>query len=227
MRTTSTVCIVLLLAACSSPESGTSDDESPVVGGCPDAPSADPFIPCVDAFEPASDASFGHDALPDIVLGPPHGAQGADASVDVVSLGCGGRITVDFGDDGIVDGPGPDFTVFENPFPVREETFAEPAAVLVSDDGLTWSSFPCRTGGGWPAPGCAGVELVSANPDNGLATDPERSGGDHFDLADLDLDAIRYVRLVDRSVEYFGDRTWCGPLGGFDLDAIARVEDAP
>ena len=45
-----------------------------------------------------------------------------------------------------------------------------------------------------------------------------------FDLADLGLSEARYVRLLDVSVAYYGDRMWCGGGGGgFDLDAIAVV----
>ena len=51
-----------------------------------------------------------------------------------------------FAPNAIVDGPGPDFIVFENPFASAgssTDLFAEPGEVSVSDDGTTWQTFPC------------------------------------------------------------------------------------
>src|SRR5690554_4483123 len=56
----------------------------------------------VVTFDPAEGTSFGHDRLPEIVLGPPGGF------FDVASLGCGGEIVLRFDEPGIVDGPGVD-----------------------------------------------------------------------------------------------------------------------
>ena len=53
---------------------------------------------------------------PGIVFGPPGNATPTTGSLDVLSLGHGGSITLAFTDNEIVDGPGPDFIVFENPF---------------------------------------------------------------------------------------------------------------
>jgi hypothetical protein len=53
---------------------------------------------------------------PGIVLGPPGNATPTTGSLTVLSLGHGGSITLAFTDNEIVDGPGPDFIVFENPF---------------------------------------------------------------------------------------------------------------
>jgi hypothetical protein len=195
----------------------------PVEGACPTGPRTGPFVHCVDELSAAPEASFGHDRMPDIVLGPPEGDP-IGGSLDVVSLGCGGDITLDFGDQGIGDGPGVDFVVFENAFEYGDETFAEPAHVWVSHDGHTWSAFPCVVDAGWPPEGCAGIEPVHATADNGWATDPMRSGGDAFDLAELGLPWIRYVRLIDRTWQYYGDARWCGATGGFDLDAVAVME---
>ena len=127
-------------------------DNSPVAGDCDEMDNGDPYADCVESFAPADDASFGHDGLPDIVLGPPNGLGDAGGSMDIVSLGCGGQITLFFDEPGIVDGPGPDLLVFENPFVMNDETFAEPARVLVSDDGVTWGGFGCELDGmgTWP-----------------------------------------------------------------------------
>ena len=188
----------------------------------------DPFVDCLEDFSPAADASFGHDALPDIVLGPPTGGSATMGSLDVASLGCGGRITLAFAGPPVRDVEGPDFIVFENAFLAGEETFSEPGQVLVSADGLDWYAFDCDVDSGWPAEGCAGVGPTTATTTESAtetATDPAIAGGDAFDLADLGLSEIRYVRIVDRTREYYGQQLWCiGGNGGFDLDAIARTD---
>ncbi len=209
------------------------DTGEPIPGTCilDPASTSDRFADCVEGFEPGSGASHGHDQMPDIVLGPPRGEGDATGSLDVAALGCGGTITLAFDGPGIADGPGVDFLVFENPFRVGVETFSEPAWVGVSDDGTTWSWFPCVLDGmgTWPASGCAGLEPVYSAPDNGVdPTDPEAAGGDAFDLAELGLTRARFVRLLDATVEFYGHETWCGGVaGGFDLDGMAIVNEAP
>ena len=67
----------------------------------------------------------------------------------MLSLGLTGEIVVEFSDNLIVDGPGVDFTVFENPFfgtgvfDILDELFSEPGQVSVSQDGVVWHAFPC------------------------------------------------------------------------------------
>lgn len=175
----------------------------------------DPFADAVVSFTPGPGAGFGQDRLPGVVLGAPDGAGDGMGSLDVLSLGRGGVVVLEFTDVAAVDGPGPDLTVFENPF----GHFAETAAVAVSDDGVSWHEFPCAAldrDGGYP--GCAGVQPVLATPDSGTATDPLRSGGDLFDLAALGLARARFVRLTDTS-----HNPAAAPTGGFDLDAVAVV----
>lgn len=214
-------CLVWL-SACDA----ESTPDGTVEGVCGPSGRDDPFADCVEDFVPAAEVSFGHDELPDVVLGPPMPNE-AGGSLDVASLGCGGQITLYFDPPHIVDGPGPDFIVFENPFPFGDATFAEPAQVLVSDDGATWHAFDCEPAGDGMTPplGCAGVHVVHAHPDDDSATDPDRAGGDAFDLAQLGLSEARYVRLIDVTEEHYGTRTWCsGASGGFDLDAVAIAE---
>ena len=118
---------------------------------------------------------------------------------------------------GIVDGPGADFIVFENPFEAGQTTFSEPAEVSVSDDLQTWHTFPCEVDGTgtWPATGCAGVHPVLADSMNGIdATNPQTAGGDAFDLADVGLSHAWFVRLVDVTEDYYGNTTWCGGAAG-------------
>jgi hypothetical protein len=190
------------------------------LAACVEPEPEDPFADEVVAFMPAEGSSFGHDRLPDIVLGSPGGA------LDVATLGCDGEIVLRFADPGIVDGPGPDLIVFENSF---STSFPEPGEVAVSEDGETWMVFECD------APslvGCAGVTPTQALPESGVsATDPEQAGGDAFDLADLpEAPAqVEFVRIRDVSRDHWEPlgMDWCDPgqmgSGGFDLDAVVAV----
>jgi hypothetical protein len=182
-----------------------------------------PYAREVVSFSPGEGAGFGEDKLPDVVLGPPHGKGLAGGSLDVLSLGTGGEIVLGFGDRAIVDGPGPDFVVFENAFYAGGDptaVFAEPGEVSVSADGLDFVSFDCEAAGdaigGYE--GCAGVTPTLAfDPEQLVPLDPTESGGDAFDLEGLGLSEVRYVRIRDVSGES------AGPNAGFDLDAVGIV----
>ncbi|WP_437594111.1 hypothetical protein [Sorangium sp. So ce1000] len=159
---------------------------------------------------------FGQDKFPGIAFGPPKGGGCCGGSTDVVSIGNGGTVTFGFSGNLVVDGPGPDFIVFENAFQSGATTvFAELATIEVSQDGVDWRAFPC-TAMEAPWGSCAGWHPVLANPDKNSIdpTDPTVAGGDAFDLADVDLDFARYVRITDRV-------DLAGPTGIFDLDAVA------
>jgi hypothetical protein len=188
------------------------DDDS---GGDDDTSSADPFADAVHSFMPGPNAGFGQNGYPDIVLGPPIGG-GNGGGLDVLSLGNGGVIVLEFTDIGLVDGPGVDLIVFENAF----AGWAETGVVAISDDGETWAEWPCDAANvddGYP--GCAGFANVWSTPDNGIdPTDPAVAGGDPFDLADLGVESGRFVRIRDS-----GANSYAGTSGGFDLDAVAIV----
>jgi hypothetical protein len=207
---------------------------------------ADPYVDRVVSYHVGDGGGSGEAALPAIVLGPPHGGGafvGASAA-DAFSLGLNGEIVLEFTDNLCVDGPGPDLTVFENPFLVRGLTtlapYAEPGTVSVSMDGVTWATFPCHMDEPPYYPGCAGVYPVFANASDPNApsplvpsttpiadlvgipidqfTPPAGSGGDSFDLADVGMTSARFVRIQG------GDRDRrLGGLSGFDLDAVAAV----
>ena len=171
-----------------------------------------------EAFGPGQ--NFGQDQLPGIVLGPPKGGGSAQGSTDVCSLGVGGSITLAFDGNAIVDGPGPDFIVFENPFAVGgnlNDPYAELGTVAVSDDGVTWVSFPC-TATAPPYGTCAGWNYVYANADTNDIdpTDPAVAGGDPFDLADIGVARARFVRVTSRP----------DLATVFDLDAVSIVNAA-
>ncbi|SEU14742.1 cell surface protein [Stigmatella erecta] len=182
----------------------------------PQAAASNPFADRVVSFQPGANAGFGQDLYPGVVLGPPRGEGSSAGSLDVLSLGRQGVIVLEFTDLAVVDGPGVDLIVFENAF----TRFPETGVVAVSDDGATWSEFPCdatnRPGG---FPGCAGVKPVFSHPDNGISpTDPSVAGGDGFDLATLGVSRARFVRIRDS-----GANGYSGTSGGFDLDAVAVV----
>jgi hypothetical protein len=171
------------------------------------------------------------------VSGPPEGDPSTCCpGTDVVSLGGGGSIVVGFGGTEIVDGEGVDFVVFENPFDYGDnQRYVEPGEVSVSEDGKTWTAFPCsdttqsEPDGGWGATHCAGMNLVFSNPADGISPfDLENAGGDPFDLAEIGVKKARYVRIRNMVVEFCPDGG--APDGdvaltknGFDLDAIAII----
>lgn len=203
-----------------SAEAGAAGDSAlePSGGEC-----ASRFATSVESFTAGPGPNTGQGDLPDIVLGPPKGGGTINGSLDVATLGNGGTITLGFAPSFIVDRPGPDFIVFENPFNVNGDPrrpFAELATVEVSDDGQTFFAFPC-TATAYPYGSCAGWHPVLANADKNSIdpTDPRVAGGDAFDLADLGLTEARYVRITDRV-----DLT--GAAGTFDLDAISIAHGA-
>ena len=124
----------------------TSNDGASDSGAGPDAALAcSPFVTNVINVTYGAGAGFGQSAFPAVVKGPPRGGGTIGGSLHVLTLGNGGSIVVELGET-IVDGPGPDFIVFENPFNIGSDPltpFAEVATVEVSADGVTWSAFPC------------------------------------------------------------------------------------
>ncbi len=158
------------------------------------------------------------------VLGWPKGLAGG-YNHRLLTLGRGGEVVVGFGPYDVVDGPGPDFIVFENASPWSPfNSTAEPAIVSVSATTAApaaFVSYPCdlsvREGDAqerrWPFPGCAGVRPSTFNPLQGQGPeDPARVGGDPFDLAQLGLRRARYISIRDADIGVGKD--------GFDLDAV-------
>ena len=173
------------------------------------------FATQVQSFEPGQGAGFGSSDMPEVVLGAPEGGAEYKGSLDVVTLGVGGVITLGFEPWDVRDGPGVDFVVFENAFRYLDgdAVFAEPGEVSVSEDGERWVSFPCDEDG----TGCAGMSPTLEFDPVGQVLSPELMGGDGFDLADVGLERVRYVRVRDRAT------SGAAPSAGFDLDAIAGV----
>ncbi len=197
-------------------EDTASEDTGPVL------PAADAFADEAVRFIPGDGAGFGQDLFPDVVLGAPVGNASGAPSVDVLSLGNKGVIELAFTDGCAVDGEGVDLLVFENPFSGWEET----GIVSASADGKEWTTWPCDAANAEEGfTGCAGVQPVFTNPDNGIdPTDPTEAGGDGFDLADLGLERACFIRIEDS-----GENLYEGAhstSGGFDLDAVAIVNAA-
>jgi hypothetical protein len=181
---------------------------------------SDIFASRVVSYRTGPGGGFQEELLPDIVLGGPRGEGLYQGGYDVFSLGIGGEIVLEFAQT-VCDGPGPDFTVFENAFRVGNfGTFVEPGLVSVSEDGMNFRDFPCALT--TPYKGCAGLQPVLANVNlNDIdPTDPKVSGGDAFDLRMIGLTKARFVRIRDSGLSL-------GPPApeaeGFDLDAVVTV----
>lgn len=188
--------------------------------------SPDPFVDKVVEFKQGNGGGFNADQLPDIVLGPPHGGGENLGGSHVLSLGHEGVITLEFVDNEVFDDEGPDLIVFENSIKPAPGTGAvnpgyDLAKVEVSVDGKEWKAFPFDTA---TRKGCAGHLPVYSNPEteegkNISPTDPEKAGGEAFDLKELDLKVVRFVRITDLGLSTLGGKT----TKGFDLDAVAAV----
>lgn len=223
-----------LLSACGggseSPSAPAAESEQPSLGGggmggasveesadCPAFTSG--FATEVVAYEFGEGQDFGRDAFPEQVLGGPQGGGLTQGSLHVTSLGDGGWVELGFSPRTIVDGDGPDFIVFENPFYAGGDPTApvtELGQVSVSLDGEKWHTFPCEPGETPPYPGCAGFTPVQADVTDAESEspfDPGRAGGESYDLADLGLQEAKFVRITDLA----------GDDAIFDLDAVAIV----
>jgi hypothetical protein len=177
----------------------------------------------VASFTPGVNAGFGAAYYPGNVLGAPHGTLNAQtpnfSQPDLLSLGTGGQIVLEFTNTRVVDGPGPDFTVFENPVqPISDpnQSFVDSATVAVSEDGTSWTVFPFHVVSTAADQlyyksnyvGLAGVQPTYSSPSNGVsAFDPAVSGGDQFDLAAIGVTRVRYVRVRDTGTTTVGATT--------------------
>jgi hypothetical protein len=216
----------------------------------------DPYADGVAAHLPGTGGGFGQSLLPGVVTGPPLGAGWFTGGLDVLSLGLGGSIDLAFTNNVIRDGPGVDFTVFENAFLrvdagyVSGVPFADPGRVSVSQDGITWYAFACTlelaAGPYWS--GCAGVHPVLSNGADAAtvhASIPTTAKIE--DLIGVDIDTLLLSAPTGAGGDSFDlaavGLAWArfvrieaagfvpGPAGagnaGFDLDAVAAVNSGP
>lgn len=193
------------------------------------ASAADPWLDRVRRFEPGASSGFGADKLPSVVLGRPQGAGALQGSLDVVSLGSGGVIEVRFTDNAMFDAAGDDLVIYENAFHAGDENgplFTELAFVEVSRDGRTWKMLPYDA---QTTQGLAGREPVYANTANAIDPLAPEAGGDRFDIAAVGLDYVTAIRITDAGdlIDDYGNHSYAGTKGGFDLDAAAALHWTP
>ncbi|TNF31584.1 MAG: hypothetical protein EP329_12135 [Deltaproteobacteria bacterium] len=172
---------------------------------------------------------------PEAALGP----AGEDALATAV-LGNGGEVVLTF-DRPLADGDGPDLAVFENAI---DPGFLELARVAVSTDGVAFAEFDTLYLGTTPL---GAFDTHDPGLIEGFASKYPVGWGTPFDLALLryhpavqvgavDLADVRFVRVRDvigdgSERDSFGhpvyDPTRTVLTGGFDLDAIAVLHEAP
>ncbi len=186
---------------------------------------ADPWLDAVKRFDVGAGAGFGQESFPFVVLGRPEGGGAVMQSTDVLSLGEGGSIIGVFRDNLVYDGPGDDLVVYENAFHVGSPDgplFTEFGYVEVSADNRDWYRFEFDAE---TAEGLAGRQAVLANSENEIDPLSEEAGGDRFDIADVGLAFVRFVRIVDvdGAIEDRGDFVPPAGKGGFDLDAMGAI----
>ena len=176
-----------------------------------------PYASEVVSFEAGVNAGYGQSDFPNVVLGAPAAGPKEGGSLEVLSLGIGGGIVLGFGSRKVGDKEGPDFVIFENPFAIGGDPtnpFAELARVSVSQDGENWTSFECKSEESYPWYGCAGWQIVGSFDPCVRHLVSEETGADLFDLADLGIEEIRFIRISDLA------QSGSPPSAGFDLDAV-------
>ncbi len=141
----------------------------------------------------------------------------ASLPAEVVSLGRNGWLSVGFASP-ILDGAGADFTVFENAFTIAGGlgVFDEWLIVSVSDDGINWFTFPYDS--------LTGAGMAGRTPTNGGNVnylDPSQSGGDSFDIGELGLSQIQYVRVQDATKFQSPDKI------SAEVDAVIALHQNP
>lgn len=183
-------------------------------------------VDTVFAFYPGSGQSTGQGSefFPSNISGIPDpratiSAPSADPR-EICSIGLNGEIIVGFKGYEIVDGPGADFIIFENAFVWGEgRYYREPARVEVSEDGFVWTPFPFDS---LTLVGCAGRTPTTGND----PFDASVSGGDAFDLSDIGVHNIRWIKLVDVTkiiLDNTNHPDYDPTLTGFDLDAVVST----
>lgn len=187
----------------------------------------------VDITDPESElASFGTE---EEALGVAEGT-----STDVVSLGDGGWITLEF-PEALRNGSGPDFAIFENSF---THDYLELAHVEVSTDGDRFVRIPSISN---VATETQTGSFASTDPTliHNLAGKYIQGFGTPFDLADvadstgIDINNIQFIKIIDvvGSIDpTYGTYDSEGQLindpfktdfesGGFDLDGVGVIND--
>lgn len=184
------------------------------------------FIDTVYSFTAGTGMNTGQSSeyFPTNIFGPPSTIAtkyiAETRPEEILSLGLGGEIVVGLKNNIIINQPGIDFIIFENCFinQFTNKEFAEPAKVSVSANGIDFIEFPFNIDS---LTGLAGVTptIGSQNPFNYPAC-----GGNGFDLEDIGLDTINYIKITDVSQEILNNKNhknYDPTISGFDLDAVA------
>jgi hypothetical protein len=176
----------------------------------------------------------------------------ASAGDSSLALGIADGSTVSFGDSGyailtfarpIINGPGPDFAIFENSF---DGKFLELGFVEVSSDGINYFRFPA-TSNTQDTSQVVSFGDLDATKLNNLAGKYQVLYGTPFDLEELlgtpglDVNNITHVKIIDvigciQDAYATHDQNnnkindpWptAFATGGFDLDALGVINQAP
>jgi outer membrane protein OmpA-like peptidoglycan-associated protein len=161
------------------------------------------FADEVVSFEKGRPAARDVDSQPGDALGPPNYDKNNKKAKNVVSLGCGGTLTLRFTDNALVDIDGPDLFVFE----VGPDI--EPTDLSISVDGTQWVHV------GKIAGGRADVDIASvSHPGDAYhfvrLIDLKKGCGSSFPGADIDAVAAIGTGLVislNTSVMFDVDRS--------------------
>jgi hypothetical protein len=204
-------------------------------------------------LDPAT--GFGFANLPGIVLGPPGDSLPSTGSLSVVSLGRSGEVIVEFTDNLIVDGPGPDLILFENAFfsggvptsPDQDYSVASDLGrVAVSADGVEFFEFPysqealSRVAGATITRsqqleliGLSGITPTFTGnwtiPDDLRVWDPLGAGGVSGaggDAYDLADVGLEEARFV-RILDSGAPTGFAGTAEGYDFDAVVALHSRP
>lgn len=202
-----------------STDSGETTETAQVITADPLRDTDDAFLGSGDiiTLDLGTHGGYGIESYPNIIYGPPVGVY------DVLSLGNRGSITIELKDYFIVNTDGPDFTIFENPFPGWQQC----ATVSVSEDGGIYHSFECdQTDVNGVFSGCAGVHEVNYGLADEDYLNASVSGGDSFDLSDLSegsVDEVHYIKITDIGLCEAGADNITYGYYGFGLDALVLL----
>ena len=171
-------------------------------------------------------------------FGAPEDALGA-SNTSLVSLGDSGSITLSFPFT-ITDEPGFDIAVFENTFPSvpfqDDHYFVELGHVSVSYDGVNFINFPATSLTDTTTQ-LDPFGYINVREVNNLVGKYEAGYGVPFDLNEIGIDSIRYLKITDAvgtmidslaSRDNFGNKIndpYPTPFasGGVDVEAVAAL----